>query len=168
MTSGASADEVAALEADAAEITGQRNTLFKGETLRGLLLSAFAWSTVGSIAGIAAWAAFAAGAAMFVLVMLGLTIFNYFSAIAIGDASGKPRTALFAAAISVNIAVLGAFKYAGFAVGTLNAAAGAALPVPEIELPLGISFFTFHCMSYLIDIFRRQFAPNRKFSEMAL
>ena len=72
VTSGASADEVAALEADAAEITGQRNTLFKGETLRGLLLSAFAWSTVGSIAGIAAWAAFAAGAAMFVLVMLGL------------------------------------------------------------------------------------------------
>ena len=53
--SGAPADEVAALEADAAAITGQRNTLFKGETLRGLLLSAFAWSTVGRIAGIAAW-----------------------------------------------------------------------------------------------------------------
>ena len=53
--SGAPANEVAALEADAAAITGQRNTLFKGETLRGLLLSAFAWSTVGRIAGIAAW-----------------------------------------------------------------------------------------------------------------
>ncbi|MFL6204432.1 MAG: hypothetical protein ACJ739_03705 [Acidimicrobiales bacterium] len=71
-TSGAPADQVAALEADAATITGQRNTLFKGETLRGLLLSAFAWSTVGRIAGIAAWAAFAAGAAMLVLVVFGL------------------------------------------------------------------------------------------------
>ena len=69
--SGAPADEVAALEADAAEITGQRNTLFKGETLRGLLLSAFAWSTVGRIAGIAAMVAFAAGAVMVVLVLLG-------------------------------------------------------------------------------------------------
>jgi len=69
--SGAPADEVAALEADAATITGQRNTLFKGETLRGLLLSAFAWSTVGRIAGIAAWAAFAAGAVMVVLVLFG-------------------------------------------------------------------------------------------------
>jgi hypothetical protein len=69
--SGAPADEVAALEASAAEITGQRNTLFKGETLRGLLLSAFAWSTVGRIAGIAAWAAFAAGAVMVILVALG-------------------------------------------------------------------------------------------------
>ena len=70
--SGAPADEVAALEADAATITGQRNTLFKGETLRGLLLSAFAWSTVGRIAGIAAWAAFAAGAVMVVLVGMGV------------------------------------------------------------------------------------------------
>jgi hypothetical protein len=69
--SGAPADEVAALEADAAEITGQRNTLFKGETLRGLLLSAFAWSTVGRIAGIAAWAAFVAGAVVLVLVLFG-------------------------------------------------------------------------------------------------
>jgi len=69
--SGAPADEVTALEADAAAITGQRNTLFKGETLRGLLLSAFAWSTVGRIAGIAAWAAFAAGAVMVVLVLFG-------------------------------------------------------------------------------------------------
>ena len=69
--SGAPADEVAALEAEAAAITGQRNTLFKGETLRGLLLSAFAWSTVGRIAGIAAWVAFAAGAVMVVLVLFG-------------------------------------------------------------------------------------------------
>ena len=70
--SGAPAGEVAALEADAAELTGQRNTLFKGETLRGLLLSAFAWSTVGRIAGIAAMVAFAAAAVMLVLVVLGV------------------------------------------------------------------------------------------------
>jgi hypothetical protein len=70
--SGASADEIAALEADAAAVSGQRNSLFKGETLRGLLLSAYAWSTVGRIAGIAAWAAWAAGALMVVLVVLGI------------------------------------------------------------------------------------------------
>jgi hypothetical protein len=71
-TSGASADEVAALEADAAAISGQRNTLFKGETLRGLLLTAFAWSTVGRIAGIAATVSFVAAGAMVVLVLFGL------------------------------------------------------------------------------------------------
>jgi hypothetical protein len=49
-------------------ITAQRTTLFEGETLRGLLLSAYAWSTVGTIAGIAAIVAFVAAG---VLVVLG-------------------------------------------------------------------------------------------------
>jgi hypothetical protein len=69
--SNAPAAEIAALQVEADKLTGQRNTLFKGETLRGLLLSAFAWSTVGRIAGIAAMVAFGAAAAMVVLVALG-------------------------------------------------------------------------------------------------
>ena len=60
------------LQATADGITGQRNSLFKGETLRGLLLSAYAWSTVGTIAGIAAIAAFAGAALMAILVGLGI------------------------------------------------------------------------------------------------
>lgn len=42
------------------------------------------------------------------------------------------------------------------------------IPVPKIPLPLGISFFTFHCLSYVIDIYRRQFPANRNFFEVAL
>jgi hypothetical protein len=70
-TSGAPAAEVASLKAASDKITGQRNTLFKGETLRGLLLSAFAWATIGRIAGIAAYVAFGAAALMALLVALG-------------------------------------------------------------------------------------------------
>ena len=69
--SGASEAELADLQAEAGALEGQRNSLFKGETLRGLLLTAYAWSTVGTIAGYAAVAAFAAGALMVVLVALG-------------------------------------------------------------------------------------------------
>lgn len=69
---GASEAEIAALQGEADAISGQRNTLFKGETLRGLLLTAYAWATVGSIAGYAALGAFIAGGLMFVLVLLGL------------------------------------------------------------------------------------------------
>jgi hypothetical protein len=69
---GAPAAEVAALQGKADKLTGQRNSLFKGETLRGLLLSAFAWSTVGRIAGIAAILAFAAAAVMALLVAFGV------------------------------------------------------------------------------------------------
>ena len=63
---------IAELQGTVDEITGQRDSLFRGETLRGLLLSTFAWSTIGRIAGIAATVAFIAAAAMVVLVILGL------------------------------------------------------------------------------------------------
>jgi hypothetical protein len=70
--SGQDAAVVADLQAKAATITNQRDTLFKGETLRGLLLSTYAWSTIGRIAGIAAIAAFLAAGLMAVLVVLGI------------------------------------------------------------------------------------------------
>jgi hypothetical protein len=64
--------QIATLQAKADAVSAQRNTLFKGETLRGLLLSAYAWSTVGMIAGIAAIGAFIAAGLMAILVALGL------------------------------------------------------------------------------------------------
>jgi hypothetical protein len=70
--SGAPADEIAALEQEATTLSQQRDTVFKGEMLRGTLLNAYAWSTMGRIAGIAAMAAFATAAVMFVLSVAGV------------------------------------------------------------------------------------------------
>ena len=69
---GAPQEEIDALQAELDTVNGQRDSLFRGETLRGLLLSAYAWSTVGSIAGWAAIGAFIAAALMAVLVVLGI------------------------------------------------------------------------------------------------
>jgi hypothetical protein len=69
--SDAPADEIAALEQEATTLSQQRDTVFKGEMLRGTLLNAYAWSTMGQIAGIAATAAFAAAAVMLVLSVAG-------------------------------------------------------------------------------------------------
>ena len=70
--SGADQAKIDELKATAAGLTGQRDSLFRGETLRGLLLTAFAWSTIGTIAGIAAVVAFAAAGLMLCLVVLGI------------------------------------------------------------------------------------------------
>ena len=70
--SGASEAEIAELQATADQLKGQRDTLFKGETLRGLLLSSYAWSTIGRIAGIAAWVAYAGAVVLAGLVVAGL------------------------------------------------------------------------------------------------
>ncbi len=72
ITMGADAGEVAALQEEAAQIAGQRDSIFRGEMLRGALLNTYAWSTIGRIAGIAAIAAWLAAAAMAALVIAGV------------------------------------------------------------------------------------------------
>ncbi len=79
--SGADEAAIADLQATADGITGQRDSLFRGETLRGLLLSTFAWSTIGRIAGIAATTAFVCAGVMLVLVALGMR--NHHKAVAV-------------------------------------------------------------------------------------
>jgi hypothetical protein len=69
---GASEAEIADLQATADELKAQRDSLFRGETLRGLLLTSFAWGTIGKFAGIAAWVAFAGAALVAALVLAGL------------------------------------------------------------------------------------------------
>ncbi|MEZ5230098.1 MAG: hypothetical protein R2710_26565 [Acidimicrobiales bacterium] len=69
---GADAATIAALEEEANAISEQRESIFRGEMLRGTLLNTFAWSTIGTIAGYAAWAAIAAGVVMTLLVFAGL------------------------------------------------------------------------------------------------
>jgi len=66
----------------------------------------------------------------------------------------KKAKYLLISSIVINLAMLGFFKYAGFFVENINLITGLGLPVPQIELPIGISFFTFQTMSYTIDVYR--------------
>ena len=70
--SGAGPEEIAELQATANQLKGQRDSLFRGETLRGLLLTSFAWARIGEIAAIAAWVAFAGAVVMTGLVIAGI------------------------------------------------------------------------------------------------
>lgn len=69
--------------------------------------------------------------------------------------------------IAGNLALLGYFKYAGFFGTNLNAIAGLTLPVPHIVLPLGISFFSFTQIAYLVDAYRKEVREYR-FANYAL
>jgi D-alanyl-lipoteichoic acid acyltransferase DltB (MBOAT superfamily) len=105
---------------------------------------------------------YAWGEPWFVVVLIGQTAFNYAAALVIGAAEGRNRTLVTAIGVAVNLLLLGIFKYADFVVGTLNLAlAGDPFALPGLALPLGISFFTFHSISYLIDVHRGQVVPNR-------
>ena len=69
---GAPQEEIDELQEIADDLTSKRSSLFRGETLRGLLLTTYAWSTIGTIASIASWVAIVAGVVMVVLVILGI------------------------------------------------------------------------------------------------
>jgi alginate O-acetyltransferase complex protein AlgI len=117
---------------------------------------------------------YAKGGGAFTWLMLGSIAFNYSMAIAVDRArgsTGSPRAGTppanggraarpaLAFAVAVNLTVLGIFKYANFFADNVNALAGAfnlpRVDVPHVLLPIGISFFTFHAISYVVDVYRR-------------
>jgi alginate O-acetyltransferase complex protein AlgI len=107
---------------------------------------------------------YAWGEPHYVVLLLGSTLFNMYAALRMDQRDGRARRSALAAAVAVNLGVLALFKYAGFIIANANVLllpARLAIPDPHIPLPLGISFFTFHCLSYLIDVYRRRFPAER-------
>jgi len=91
----------------------------------------------------------------FVMLLLASVAFNYAMAQAIEKTRGNyGAKALLATSIAVNLAVLGVFKYSNFFISTVNAVAGAGFGLTSIILPLGISFFTFTQIAFLVDVYR--------------
>jgi D-alanyl-lipoteichoic acid acyltransferase DltB (MBOAT superfamily) len=114
---------------------------------------------------------YAWGEPWFVLVLLASIAFNTLAAVLIDARTGRPRTVALAIAVTANLLLLAAFKYANFLVGNLDLLLrpfGLAVTLPEIPLPLGISFFTFHSLSYVIDVYRHRFRANRDPVQVAL
>src|SRR6516164_6795495 len=114
---------------------------------------------------------YAWGEPRFILVLLFSIVFNFLAALIIDRREGAPRRAALAVAVAGNLLVLALFKYANFVTGNLAALLaplGIGVAKTNIALPLGISFFTFHCLSYIIDIYRRRFRANRDPVDIAL
>ena len=80
---------------------------------------------------------------------------------------GSGNKALLWLGVALNLASLALFKYTAFALDNLSALAGLALPKTDIVLPIGISFFTFQCVSYLIDMKRGE-APHYPLRRLTL
>ena len=108
-----------------------------------------------------------------ILLMLFVTIVNYCCGIVIGKPGASPRWKFWAvtAGITISLGVLAFFKYFMFFQTNLNhvlAWFGAdTVRVLEIVLPMGISFYTFHALSYSIDVYRGKAPPVRSFVDFA-
>ena len=107
----------------------------------------------------------------FLPLMLSTTMVDYVAALALQRTDDeRRRRLLLIGSLSINLSLLGYFKYAGFFVGSLNGigrALGAPVDLPDLHilLPIGISFYTFNSMSYTIDVFRRRVTPTKHLLE---
>jgi alginate O-acetyltransferase complex protein AlgI len=125
--------------------------------------------------GLAVWWLVAASLAFYAwwdpsnLLILGASMLGNYAIshlIARQEGQGARKAALLLGVVA-NLALLGYYKYANFVLGNFGALAGGDWTLGEIVLPLGISFFTFTQMGYLVDIYRREAQPSR-FADYAL
>ena len=110
---------------------------------------------------------YAWGEPIYVLVMIFSIVINYVCGQLIGGESAKNKMALVIGVI-INLSLLGVFKYSGFIVENINALTGLQLALKPLALPIGISFYTFQSISYLVDIYRGVCQPQKNLVKMGL
>ena len=104
---------------------------------------------------------YAWGEVVFIFLLLASTLMNYYLGLWVDHSEDAGRRKLAVGiAVALNVGLLVFFKYADFVVTSLNSVVHlvgfAQFKQPHIPLPVGISFFTFHALSYVIDIYRRK------------
>ena len=114
---------------------------------------------------------YAWGEPVWVILLVLSAFINWFSGLLIGaelkKKNGKPK--LYAAlAIVIDLSFLIIFKYSGFLVENLNGLLRLSIPVPQITMPIGISFFTFQAISYIMDCLWETVPPQRQFRRFLL
>ncbi|WP_058304086.1 MBOAT family O-acyltransferase [Gorillibacterium timonense] len=106
---------------------------------------------------------YAWGEPIYIGIMLLSTITDYSFGLLLDQPNRSPRARkrIVASSVIVNLGLLGFFKYADFLIGTVNSLVGTAIPATDLPLPIGISFYTFQSMSYIIDVYRGKTKAQR-------
>ena len=95
------------------------------------------------------------GEPKYVLLMMATIVLFYGCGLAIDHAkSQRGRKLWLAVSVVISLGLLGLFKYADFFLSSFNAVTGLSLPLLKLALPIGISFYTFQCLSYTVDVYR--------------
>lgn len=109
---------------------------------------------------------YAYGEPVYIILLFVSTLLNYFCACMIE--SSKYKKVILTLAVICNLGILIVFKYTDFILGTVNILTGLHLPLPQIRMPIGISFFTFQAMSYVIDVYRGTTKAQKNYAKVLL
>ena len=107
---------------------------------------------------------YAWGEPKYVFLMLATITLFYGCGIAIGKAQQQSwKRFWLCVSVVVSLSLLAVFKYADFLLGSINGVTGLQLPLLKLALPIGISFYTFQCLSYTVDVYRGEAQVQRNF-----
>ena len=112
---------------------------------------------------------YAWGEPKYVFLLIAMALADYAFALIIekGRGTKKAKAALFGA-IFVSVGLIGVFKYGTFILQNVNSAFGVPAEIPNIALPIGISFYTFQLLTYVVDVYRGDAEAQRNFSKVLL
>ena len=110
---------------------------------------------------------YAYGEPVYIILLFISTLLNYFCACGI-DRFQNHRKGILVLAVICNLGILIVFKYTDFILGMVNSVTGLQLPLPQIRMPIGISFFTFQAMSYVIDVYRETTRAQKNYAKVLL
>ena len=111
---------------------------------------------------------YAWGEPVYIGLMVFSVVYNYLAGRQLEGRRGGGKKPVLAAALLVNLGILGFFKYYGFAVRSFNALTGLSLGYHQLPLPIGISFYTFQALSYVIDVYKGKVRAQRRFIDFAV
>ncbi len=111
---------------------------------------------------------YAYGEPVYVLLMIFSIVTNYILGRLLDTENKARKKAILTLAIVGNIGLLVIFKYMGMLVSTIETLTGLQLPAIEFALPIGISFFTFQAMSYVIDVYRGEVKAQKNLLDIML
>ena len=112
---------------------------------------------------------YAWGEPVYVVLMVLTIVVDYCCGLLIGrfaERRGAAR-AVIVGNVLINLILLGWFKYAGLLVSTFDQLTGLSVPIPEVALPIGISFYTFESISYAVDVYRKEAPPMKNIINFA-
>ena len=112
---------------------------------------------------------YAWGEPKYVFLLIAMALADYAFALIIekGRGTKKSKAALFGA-IVVSVGLIGIFKYGTFVLQNVNSVFGVPAEIPNIALPIGISFYTFQLLTYVVDVYRGDAEAQRNFSKVLL
>ena len=107
---------------------------------------------------------YAWGEPVWIILLIFSATIDYFHGLMVEANRGNVKAKLaVASSVVVNLGLLGIFKYSGLLYETINSVFGLSLKVPTFALPIGISFYTFQTISYVIDVYRGEAAAQRSY-----